>query len=599
MNPLKLGKDFALPAQIVTRTIAILGLRGAGKSNTATVLVEEMLDQNLPPVIIDPTDAWWGLRSEYPVFIFGGSHGDVPLQEQDGRTIAEFIVRERVPVVLSLRHLRKAAQRRFVADFCEEIYHLKGRDENRTSLTVVIDEAPLFVPQKVMGETARVVGAVEDLIARGRNAGFGVVLIGQRAATINKDVLTQSDVIMAHRMTSPQDKKALAEWFEDNATSDKQREILASLASLADGCAWVWAPTLKLMEQVQIRRRATFDSSATPELGRAIAAPKKLTEVNLDSLKAKMAATIERAKADDPKSLKQEVARLKSELAKQYAPIPADSGTTNELKTKLKATVGLLESAMKIITRIHAANFSGLSISPEEIQRALEGAVRQIGVQAEGKLQQTVKAVERIQSDVNTLRDQVEKLLAGEMEISVVVQRNEPFAVTTNRKPDKTVRSSGDFDLGKCPRTLLAVLMQFHPNPISRNRLALVSGYSLNSSGFVNAISELRVGGLAEGSSELRATEIGRKFIGDDFVQFPTGREAVKHWIGKLGQCPAKLLGILDEHGGPLARHDLANASGYSITSSGFSNALSELRVLGLIQTDRESAWVHPDFSGS
>ncbi len=39
------------------------------------------------------------------MFIFGETHGDLPLQETDGKVLAEFVVTEQVPVILSLRHL--------------------------------------------------------------------------------------------------------------------------------------------------------------------------------------------------------------------------------------------------------------------------------------------------------------------------------------------------------------------------------------------------------------------------------------------------------------------------------------------------------------
>jgi hypothetical protein len=81
-----------------------------GKTNTAGVIAEELLDRGQQIVVLDPTDAWWGLRSDYPVFIFGGPHGDLPLKETDGKTLAEFVVSEQVPIILSLRHLRKGAR---------------------------------------------------------------------------------------------------------------------------------------------------------------------------------------------------------------------------------------------------------------------------------------------------------------------------------------------------------------------------------------------------------------------------------------------------------------------------------------------------------
>jgi len=321
MSDLKISDKLSLPIEIAGQTVCLFGIRGSGKTNTAGVLVEELLDRGQPVAIIDPTDAWWGLRAGrdaksagYPVFIFGGSHGDIPLQETDGRTIAEFIVTEQVPVILSLRLMRKAAQRRFVTDFCEELYHRKGMDGNRTPLTVVIDEAPLFIPQKVLGEVARTVGAVEDLVARGRNSGFGVILISQRSATLNADVRTQADTIICHRVTSPLDRNAIADWFKENATVENLKDILQSLAVLKDGEAWVWAPFLDVMSRDRVRLRRTFDSSATPKIGQTIRPPKQLQEIDLSKLKAKLSENMERAKQDDPRELKKRIAELEERL---------------------------------------------------------------------------------------------------------------------------------------------------------------------------------------------------------------------------------------------------------------------------------------------
>lgn len=580
MTPFLLGThcddaqfNFRLPANIVTKTIAILGLRGSGKSNTATVVVEEMLEQNLPPVIIDPTDAWWGLRSKYPVFIFGGSHGDAPLQETDGKILAEFVVKEKVPVVLSLRHLRKGAQRRFVTDFCEELYHIKGKDENRTSLTVVIDEAPLFVPQKVMGETARVVGAVEDLIARGRNSGFGVVLISQRSATINKDVLTQADVIVSHRLTSPQDKAALGDWFEDNATSDKKKEILTSLAGLPDGRAWIWAPTMKIMEQIQFRRRTTFDSSATPELGKAVAAPRKLTEINLDLLKEKMAATIEEAAANDPKKLQAEIRRL--------------NGVVTELKNN--PVIEVKEIQVPVI--------------PEKCIfdiKALEKESRELAAKADltwNKAMEIERAFTQILTGMQQsilLKPKPRVLPGGSADD---LEKSRPVAKGHQTRPHIPVSYSEDTPpLSKCARTLLTVLVQFHPQATTRSKVSLVSGYSVNSSTFNNGLSELRVKGCIGGSDPLIVTHEGLTVIGNDFEPLPVGDEAIRHWMGKVSKCAATLLKCLHDAGGMLGRFELSKDSGYSETSSTFNNGLSELRVLGVIVTDKENAWIHDDF---
>ena len=53
-----LGPGLVLPVEAVTETFAILAKRGAGKTYTAAVLVEEMMSAGLPVVIIDPVGVW-------------------------------------------------------------------------------------------------------------------------------------------------------------------------------------------------------------------------------------------------------------------------------------------------------------------------------------------------------------------------------------------------------------------------------------------------------------------------------------------------------------------------------------------------------------
>lgn len=509
---LALSPELSLPLDFATRTIAIFGLRGAGKTNTASVLVEELLDRNLPPVIIDPTDAWWGLRSDYPVFIFGGSHGDVPLSETDGKVVAQFVVTEQVPVILSLRHLRKGAQRRFVTDFCEEIYHLKGEDKNRTALTVIIDECPLFVPQKVLGEIARCVGAVEDMIARGRNSGFGVVLISQRPATINKDVLTQSDAIITHRITSPQDRAALKEWFDANTSSDKQKEILASLSGLPPGKAWVWAPTLDVMEQVQVRKRHTFDSSATPKIGQLLAPPKKLTEVNLDQLKGKMADALKSAKDNDPRELKTKISNLNGEIA--------------QLTSKLK----LREQVAKV-ERVEVPVLSPKALS------ALDGLQFSMGQMADA---------------FRELRDEVTKVCkphspwpAARVKAVAPVRQAKAPAVALRPLSEHLSESTG---LKQMHRRMLTALAQ-HPDGLTKAQILVHASYASSgpvSTAFADLSRDGYVATNSRNANQLCITDTGIAALGD-YEPLPLGDE-LRAWLlsgSKLSTMEKKLLEVV------------------------------------------------------
>ena len=74
------------------------------------------------------------------------------------------------------------------------------------------------------------------------------------------------------------------------------------------------------LTRVEIRRSRTFDSSATPKVGEVRRQPARMAEVDLTALGEQIAATAEKAKADDPKTLRAEIAQLKKELSSHQCP---------------------------------------------------------------------------------------------------------------------------------------------------------------------------------------------------------------------------------------------------------------------------------------
>jgi hypothetical protein len=209
-------------------------------------------------------------------------------------------------VTLDLSHCRKSEQTRFMTDFAERLYH-----KNREPLHLVLDEAGAFAPQRPLKGQERLLGAVEDLVRRGRARGLGVTLVTQRAAVLNKDVLTQAEVLVALRTIAPQDREAIDAWVRVHGTPQEREELTASLPSLPIGTAWFWSPGwLDVFTRVRSRRRETFDSSATPTVGALRQEPRTLAAVDLDHLRTRLSGVIERVRAEDPRELRRRITEL-------------------------------------------------------------------------------------------------------------------------------------------------------------------------------------------------------------------------------------------------------------------------------------------------
>lgn len=551
------GARFQVPLDVQTQTIAVLGIRGSGKTTTGAVIVEELLERGRQVVIIDPTDVWWGLRSSasgksagHPVVIVGGPHGLLPLDTGDGALIADMVVEETASAVLSLRHLRKAEQRRFVCDFAEQLYHRKGEASHRTPLLVAIDECDAFIPQRVGGAEARMVGAIEDLVRRGRAAGLGVMLISQRAASINKDVLTQAELLVAHRHVSPQDRKALDLWVEAHDTAGLRDEFMTQLASLPVGTAWWWSPGwLDVFARVKVRQRSTFDSSATPKAGAKAAVPQRLAKVDLDVWRDKLQQRIEQAERDDPRKLRARITELEREAA---------------------AGTGQADVAQAVASAIE--------------QRNREWAA------AVGDL------VKGVRFDLDEAATNL-AATAGRLLEAFPESRRAPISPTKPRPaanlPRPASSNNGDTSINATQRKMLQVLVQRkqmgHDTTDART-LAALAGLKGSGGTFGTYLSRLRSAGLIEGErSALRILPAGEAAAGD-VEALPVGRDLVEWWkANRLNATQGRMLDVIvATWPQSIDRRQLAEQLGLEATGGTFGTYLSRMRSLGLIEGSGE-----------
>lgn len=323
-----------IPINAATKSFAILAKRGAGKTYTAGVLAEEFSKNNIPFVVFDPIDVWWGLRLDktgknkgLPVVVFGLEHADIPLTRDMGREIARAVVNENISCVISTFGMPKVGMRHLIAEFAEELLNI-----NNTPRHVFIEEAHEFVPQRVQGAGAKCFSAVEALVTMGRNRGIGVTLINQRAATVNKDVLTQLDTLIALRSVGPQDRKALQDWVEFHTAEGDFDKFMSSLPSLPTGEAWIWSPEfMGIFERIKIRARETFHPDRE-KLGNKFEMP-KLDSVDIESFISKFKQNLEKPKeqkSEAKKGMEKIINFLETETPKQELII-----LKNEYESKL------------------------------------------------------------------------------------------------------------------------------------------------------------------------------------------------------------------------------------------------------------------------
>ncbi len=350
MKGLHIARGLHLPIDAVTQTFAFLARKGAGKTYTAGKLAEELLDVGAQVVILDPIGIWYGLRlgadgksPGFPIPVFGGEHGDIPLEHGAGALIADVIVDNNSSAVIDVSNFRKGQRKEFVTAFAEQFFHRKKT--KRTPVMLMIEEAQVFAPQRPGKGEERMLGAIEDIVRLGRNYGIGSGLISQRPQSVNKEVLNQVEALFVLQMTGPHERKAIKDWVVEKGIDVS--EMADELPSLPIGTAYLWSPQwLGILQKVQILKKKTFDASSTPVLGSKAIKPKKLTPVDMQQIQGAMVELIEKQKADDPKELRKQITILQRELK------TAEATQKTETKEVMVVSQEQIDGISKVAERI-------------------------------------------------------------------------------------------------------------------------------------------------------------------------------------------------------------------------------------------------------
>jgi uncharacterized protein len=594
VNALKVARGFTLPVDVAGEAIAILAKRGAGKTNTGRVLVEELVGAAVQTVVLDPVSAWWGLRAgadgkrggglQTPVL--GGAHGDVPLQSTAGALLADVVVDTGQSLVLDLSDFSKTEQRRFVTDFAERLYQRKARAPQL--LHVVLEEADEFAPQRVNAGDARMVGSIEQLVRRGRGRGIGLTMITQRSASLNKSILTQADVLIAMRTTGPQDRAAIAAWVEKQDV-DGADDVVPSLSSLATGEAWIWNPERDLLKRVQIRLARTFDSSATAKAGQR-RVDVSLAAIDLTKLGAEIEATAERAKENDPAELRKRVRELEREINGLHANAPVHEKIIVEPAEPVEIPIAILDP--ELVDRVEAALREAKRLGEE--LKAAGGALRQAADDNTVALQRTLKDLKEGKWNPKPTTPTSPKSAAPTAAASratgttPTVQTTTPSTTTASaRRATTSPTDSGsppDSTVTGAAAAVLAALAQF-PDGRTKRQLAGLTGYRATGSTMRGALADLRKRGYCTpaGSGELILATPDGIAAASDVAPVPTGAALFAYWREKLGGASRAVFELLYTNPAGLMRDTIAVETGYEPTGSTMRGALAELRKYDLI----------------
>ncbi|WP_435157835.1 helicase HerA domain-containing protein [Haladaptatus sp. DFWS20] len=243
--------------EILTGRGFVTGKSGSGKSNTASVVVEQLLDAGYPVAIIDADGEYYGLKEEYELLHAGADEEcDIQVGAEHAEKIASLALEQNVPIIVDVSgYLDDDEADELIR---ETARHLFAKEKKlKKPFLLVVEECHEYIPEGGgMGETGKMLIKVGK---RGRKHGLGVMGISQRPADVKKDFITQANWLVWHRLTWENDTKVVS-----RIVGDEYGDAVPDLNAGEGFVQTDW--TDGGIRRVQFNRKQTFDAGATPGL---------------------------------------------------------------------------------------------------------------------------------------------------------------------------------------------------------------------------------------------------------------------------------------------------------------------------------------------
>ncbi|MCM8558017.1 ATP-binding protein [Sphingomicrobium sp. GRR-S6-50] len=181
--------------ELLATRLLVQGNSGSGKSHLLRRLLEQSAGQ-VQQVIIDPEGEYVTLEKYGHTAIEATRHSETEIAK-----LAARIREHRLSVVLSLEGLEAEGQMRCAASFLQTLFDAPR--EHWYPALVVVDEAQMFAPTQggdVPEDVRRAsLGAMTNLMCRGRKRGLAGIIATQRLAKLAKNVAAEASNFLMGR----------------------------------------------------------------------------------------------------------------------------------------------------------------------------------------------------------------------------------------------------------------------------------------------------------------------------------------------------------------------------------------------------------------
>ena len=315
------GTEVELPVvDILTGRGFITGKSGSGKSNTASVIIENLLSKNFPVLIVDTDGEYYGLKEQFELLHAGADEEcDIVVSPEHAEKLAHLALEQNVPIILDVSgYLEEDEAQELLTEVAKKLFAKEKK--LKKPFLMLIEECHEYIPEGGgMTEAGKMLIKIGK---RGRKHGLGIVGISQRPADVKKDFITQCDWLVWHRLTWNNDTKVVGRILGS--------EYADAIEEMGDGEAFLVTDWSESLRRVKFHKKRTFDAGATPGLD-------DFQRPELKSIDGDLVSELQNI-SDEKARRESEIADLKQELEKKEAKI-------RQLKSELEEARDLSQMA--------------------------------------------------------------------------------------------------------------------------------------------------------------------------------------------------------------------------------------------------------------
>jgi hypothetical protein len=534
------GENVAIDVERLVETrMLVVANSGAGKSWAVRKLLEDTA-RHIQHIVIDPEGEFSTLREQHDYLLARPQDGDCVAHPKTAKLLAEKVLELGVSTIADIYELKAHERAAFVRTFLNALVNAPKRLWR--PVLVVVDEAHVFAPQTGKAES---LGAVIDLMTRGRKRGFCGILATQRISKLHKDAAAECNNKLIGRAGLDLDMKRAADELGFSGREEQQ-----TLRNLEAGEFYAFGPAL-LNDVSRIRVGAVETTHQRAGQG-AIEPP-------------------------PPSKKVREIMASLTELPKEAE---AEVTTIEDLRRELAA-------AKRELTRVQKNN---PSLSPDALNAKIE---RAWDAGFKSGRDKAVTAMEVIASNATTqMLAEFKAKLAEEKGVAptrTLVKATSDLQLADTVSPTKPASKPIVSDSGELSNSQMKVLNAVRQLEVlgidqpSKVPVAFFAGYSHKGGGFNNLVGKLRSGGYVDYPQPgvVALTDMGRETATVEDVL--TQDELEQRIMTLVPASVGRILKVLmDAYPSEMTKEELAQASGYEPTGGGFNNYVGRLKSLGL-----------------